>query len=856
MLEIDSVWNGHLRDYQLISSVLKSCAALSAISWGKTLHAGILRKGFLACNYVSKALLNMYAKCGALNDCTKLFGEIGNYGPDTVFWNILLSGFAGSQSPVHHAETLRLFNAMRASHQAKPSSVTAAIILPVCARIGDVNTGKGIHCYATKSGLATHTVVGNALVSMYAKCRLVDKDAYVAFSGIKEKDVVSWNAIIAGFSENKLKEGAFSLFNLMLRDQIKPNHATIASILPVCASMDKNAAYCLGKEIHCYALRHNEFFADASVCNALISFYSKVGYAEEAELLFRRMESKDLVSWNSLIAGYATNDDWSTSLKLFHELVAEIIWPDSVTLVTILPVCAQLKHLQLGREIHGYVLRHFCLYQDISVGNALVKFYAKCGKTEAAYYTFLMICRRDIISWNSMLDAFVEGRRDTQFIALLQWMFKEGIRPDYITILAILQFCSNVSELDKVKETHGYSIRCGLSSCDVEPTFENALLDAYAKCGEIEYAFKVFQTLSENRNLISFNSLISGYVSSGMVDDACMIFNRMHATDLTTWNLMIRAYAENDCNEQALDLFHQLQARRMKPDTVTIMGLLPVCTQIASLHLVRQCHGYVIRSCFEDMHMEAALLDVYAKCGGIGCAFKLFKSNPNKDLVMFTAMVSGYAMHGMGEDALKVFSCMHESNVKPDHVIITAVLSACSHSGLIDEGLKIFYSMEKLYGMKPTVEQYSCVVDLLARGGRINDAFSVVTGMPIEANANVWGTLLGACRMHHEVELGKFVADHLFQIEASNIGNYVVLSNLYAADAKWDEVMKVRKLMKIRDLKKPAGCSWIEVERINNLFVASDSCHPERSIIFTVLGVLDQHIKNPFKLSEQLGFSL
>lgn len=275
------------------------------------------------------------------------------------------------------------------------------------------------------------------------------------------------------------------------------------------------------------------------------------------------------------------------------------------------------------------------------------------------------------------------------------------------------------------------------------------------------------------------------------------------------------------------------------------MSFLPVCAQMASVHLVKQCHGYAIRAGFKDCRLNGTLLDVYAKCGTIMSAYKLFHFSTHKDLVMFTAMVSGYAMHGMGEEALMVFSHMLELGVKPDHVIITAVLSACSHSGLVNEGLKIFYSIEKVHGFKPTMEQYACVVDLLARGGRLNDAYSFATRMPVEANANVWGTLLGACRTHHEVELGCLVADRLFEIEANNIGNYVVMSNLYAADARWDGVVEVRKLMRTRDLKKPAGCSWIEVERRKNIFVAGDSTHPQRSHIYNTLCTLDQQIKEP-----------
>ncbi|XP_050204750.1 putative pentatricopeptide repeat-containing protein At5g08490 [Mercurialis annua] len=837
--------HNYKHDYHLLASILKSCASLSAIKPGKAHHASILKLGLISSHYLTKSLLNMYAKCGAFTDSTTLFRDCTH--DDPVFWNILLSGFAASRD--HDLQTLSLFSRMLADHRVKPSSVTAAIVLPVCARVRDIHVGKCLHCYLVKAGLEMDTLAGNALVSMYAKCGMVRYDAYAAFDSIYDKDVVSWNAIIAGLSENKLVDSALRLFSLMPKCLIRPNHATITNILPLFASLGSDTAYFFGKEIHCYALRHYELLADVSVWNAMLSFYLTVGHVNEAELLFRRMGMRDLISWNAIISGYASNGKWSKSLELFQELLSlGSNAPDSVTLLSILPACAQLQNLKVGRAIHGYVMRHLYLCQDTSVGNALVSLYAKCDNLEAAYHTFLMMPSRDLISWNSMLDAFIEGGHNAQFLELLQRMNLEGIRPDSITVLTILHFCANVIIPYKAKETHCYALRCGFLQSDAEPTTRNAILDTYARCGNIEYAFKIFQCLSENRNLVTFNSMISGYVNCGLYDDACVIFKKMPASDLTTWNLMVRGCVENDRADQAFDLFRQLQARGMKPDAVTIMGLLPACAQMAAVLLMKECHGYVIRACFDDARLEGALLDLYAKCGSIGYASKLFQSNPERDLVTFTAMVGGYAMHGMGEEAIRIFSDMLESGVKPDHIVITAVLSACCHSGLVDEGLKIFYSIENVHGMRPTMEQYCCVVDLLARGGRIDDAYSLVTGMRIQANANVWGALLGACRIYHEVELGHTVAKHLFKIEANNIGNYVVMSNLFAADARWDRVMEIRKQMRTRDLKKPAGCSWIEVEKRKNIFVAGDFSHPQRSNIYTSLQTLDFQIKEPFHL--------
>ncbi|XP_050370341.1 putative pentatricopeptide repeat-containing protein At5g08490 [Argentina anserina] len=828
-------------NYEVLAAHLKSCAALLAINSGRTLHGYIVKRGDLSCLSVSKALLNMYAKCGALDDCKTLFGQICY--PDSVIWNIVLSGFAASWK--FNGEVMKVFHEMHVVGVAKPTSVTFAIVLPACARIGHIDMGKSVHAYAIKAGLETDVLVGNALISMYAKCGLVSDDAYTVFENITGKDVVSWNAMIAGFSENKLMKKAYELFCQMVKGTVDLNYATIATILPICASLDKNA-YWSGRQIHCYVLRRDELAADVSVCNALVSFYLLSGQIEKAESLFYRMESRDLVSWNAIIAGYASNGEWLKSLELFHKLISlEMMRPDSVTIVSILPACAQLKLLQVGREIHGYILRRPMLYESTTVGNAMLSLYVKCDKVEDAVRTFLMMSRRDLISWNTMLVAFSGICNSTKFLNLLNGLLKGGMIPDQITILTIIQFCCAVLRVEKVKETHSFSIKAGLLLNDIEPNIGNAILDAYAKCGKMDYAYKIFQSLSQKKKLVTGTSMITAYMNYGSHDDEQMTCNCKCETDLISWNLMVRAYAENDCPAEAMNLFYELQAQGMKPDAMAIMSLLPVSAQISSVHLLRQCHGYVVRAFLHDVYLTGALLDMYAKCGAILCAYKLFQSCLNKDLVMFTAMISGFAMHGMGEEAIGVFSHMLKLGIQPDNVTITAVLSACSHAGLVDEGLKIFCTIDEVYGVKPTMEQYACVVDLLARGGRIDDAFSFVSKMPIEANANIWGTLLGACRTHHMVELGRVVADHLFKIEVNNIGNYMVMSNLYASEARWDGVMEVRQLMRIRDLKKPAGCSWIEVERRTNGFIAGDLSHPQRSIIYNTLSTLDQQIKEP-----------
>ncbi|KAL1196345.1 putative pentatricopeptide repeat-containing protein [Cardamine amara subsp. amara] len=834
------VLSGFGTDHRVFSDVLKACASVSELTSGRALHGCVAKLGHIACTEVSKSVLNMYAKCRRMDDCQKMFRQMNSV--DSVVWNIVLTGLADSCAQ----ETIRFFKAMHLEDEPKPSSVTFAIVLPVCGRLGSSYNGKSMHSYIIKSGLEKDTLVGNALISMYAKCGLMFPDAYTAFDCITDKDVVSWNAIIAGFSENKMMADAFRSFCRMLKESTEPNYATIANILPVSASMDKNIAYRSGRQIHSYVAQRSWLQTHVFVCNSLVSFYLRVGRIEEAASLFTRMGSKDLVSWNVVIAGYASNCEWFKALQLFHKLVHKgDVSPDSVTIVSILPVCAQLANLTFGKEIHNYIMRHSYLLEDTSVGNALISFYARFGDTSAAYWAFSLISKKDIISWNAILDSLADSPKHSQFMNLLHHLFNEEFSLDSITILSLVKFCSNVQGFGKVKEVHGYSLKAGLLHDEEEPMLNNALLDAYAKCGNVEYAHKIFQGLSKRRTLVTYNSMLSGYVNSGSHDAAQMLFSEMSTTDLTTWSLMVRIYAESCCPNEAIGVFHEIQARGMRPNTVTIMNILPVCAQVASLHLVRQCHGYIIRGRLGDMRLKGTLLDVYAKCGSLKNAYSVFQSDARKDLVMFTAMVAGYAVHGMGKEALMIYSHMIELGIKPDHVFITTLLTACCHAGLIQDGLQLFDSVRTVHGMKPTMEQYASVVDLLARGGRLDDAYSFITQMQVEPNTNIWGTMLRACTTYNRMDLGRSVANHLLEAESDDIGNHVLISNMYAVDAKWDGVMELRNLMKKKEMKKPAGCSWLEVDGQRNVFVSGDCSHPRRDSIFDLLNSLYLQMNEP-----------
>eukprot|EP01018_Ginkgo_biloba_P019271 Gb_14392 [translate_table: standard] len=493
-------------------------------------------------------------------------------------------------------------------------------------------------------------------------------------------------------------------------------------------------------------------------------------------------------------------------------MLLQNVKPNPFTMVSILPACVHLSSVQQGKRvttvIHGYITRSG-FGSDIVVRNSLVAIYAKCDSLEVARLYFDKMSERDMISWSAMIAGYAQNGHANEALTLFFKMQLQDIKPDPFTIASVLSACANLSALQQGKRIHSYIIRSGIQSDVVVPT---ALIDMYAKCRTIHIARQLFDQMSK-KNIVSWNSMISGYAQNGHMNEALVLFN-------------------------------ELQLQDIKPDSVTMVAVLQSYAHLSTLQQGKQIHGCIIRSGFDsDIVVGTSLIDMYAKCGSIDIARKLFDKMLIKNLVSWNVMIAGYGMHGHGEDALALFLQMQQKGIKPDHITFVSVLSACSHAGLVDEGWQYFYCMSRDYSIAPRVEHYACMVDLLGRSGLLDEAYEFITKMPLEPNATVWGALLGACRIHCNIVLGEHVAEHLFELEPENAGFYVLLSNIYGKAGRWDDVAKVRRMMKNRRLKKPPGCSLIEINNRVHAFLVGDTAHPQSEKIYAMLANLDRQIK-------------
>ncbi|KAF6147218.1 hypothetical protein GIB67_039348 [Kingdonia uniflora] len=470
---------------------------------------------------------------------------------------------------------------------------------------------------------------------------------------------------------------------------------------------------------------------------------------------FNQIQEPNVLLYNTLIRALTRNSQYCDAFYMFFEMQRNGVLGDNFTYPFLLKACCGRSGFSRVQMIHTHVEKlGFC--RDIFVPNALIDSYSKCGKCglDTALVLFGSMRERDVVSWNSMVAGLVkcgllnEGRR----------LFDEMPERDIVSW--------------------------------------NTVLDGYSKAGEMNAAFELFEKMPE-RNVVSWSTMIGGYCKAGEVEMAKVLFDKMPVKNLVTWTIMISGYAEKGLAKEALHLYKQMEKIGLKPDAGTFISVLSACAESSLLGLGKKVHVSIEKSRLKySIRVCNALVDMYSKCGNLVKASDVFEKMVLRDVVSWNSMLQGFAMHGHGEKALDLFSRMNREGVLPDGVTFVGVLCACSHLGLVDRGRQYFSMMERDYGIIPQVEHYGCIIDLLGRGGHLKEAFELIKIMPIEPNAIIWGTLLGACKVHDDVELAEEVVDCLVKLEPSNDRNYSILSNIYATADHWDKFAKVRLQIK------------------------------------------------------------
>eukprot|EP01018_Ginkgo_biloba_P016130 Gb_14867 [translate_table: standard] len=886
-------------DSKTYTRLLQGCVKKKALAEGKRIHAHMVESGFEPDISLWNNLINMYVKCGRIDYACQVFNKMPER--DMVSWTVIIGGYARDG---FGKEALRIFNRMLREN-VKPGQFTFASVLRACTNITGLEQGKEIHSHIVKYKYDSDISVGNALVTMYAKCGCIDSACQV-FDKMPKRDVVSWTAMITGYVQNEHEEEALILFYRMLLNGIPPDPFTFAIVLKACASL---ASLEYGKQAHSYLIKA-EFKLDVSVENSLIDMYSKCGNMVDARQVFDKMLVRDKVSWNTIIVGCAQHEHAEETLELFCQMHHAGMKLDDFTFTSILRACSSLGALQQGREVHNHTIRTGFI-SNVFVASALIDMYAKCSSIKNAHKVFASMSNRIRISWNAMVGGCVLNGYGEEALKLFSQMQRLGMNPDEFIITSVLKVCANLVTVDKGKELHSHIIKNGFES---DIFVGSALIDMYAKCGSINKARKMFDKMPE-RNVVSWSAMIAGYSQNGCsehalklfyemhrafikpnqftftsvlvacailavlgkgkelhgliiktgfesdvsvgntlidmyakcgsIGDACKVFDKIPNQDVVSWNAMIAGYAQCELGEVVTKLFCQMQWTGNMPDQFTVASVIGVCANQAFLEHGKQVHTYIIKTGFEsDICVANALVDMYSKCGSMVDASKCFDEMPERNVVSWTTMIAGCAQHGHGKKALQLFEQMQRAGMKPNDITFVCVLSACSHVGLVREAHRYFDSMNRDHGVMPRVEHYACMVDVLGRAGHLDDAEDFINKMPFEPNALIWRTLLGACRIHGNMQLGKHVAERLLELEPQDSATYVLLSNIYAAGGRWDDAARVRRMMEERGVKKEPGYSWIEVKNRVHTFLVKDRSHPLTEEIYAKLEELNGQMKD------------
>ncbi|KAK7411700.1 hypothetical protein VNO78_03137 [Psophocarpus tetragonolobus] len=656
-----------------------------------------------------------------------------------------------------------------------------------------------LHARFFLHGLHQNSSLTSKLIDCYAKFGLVNISHKLLYF-TETPDSVIYSAVLRNLYQFGEYEKALFLYKEMVGKSMYPDEESCYFVLRSCFSGSSG----LGKVVHGQIVKLGLDEYDV-VGKTLVELYDMNGFLNVCEPVEGRY-AMELDYWNSLISEAFESGEVEESFQLFCRMRKESIQLNSLTVINLLRSTIELNSLKIGQALHSLVVvSNLC--EELTVNTALLSMYAKLGSLDDARMLFEKMPEKDLVVWNIMISAYARKGCPKESLELLYCLVRSGIRPDLFTAIPAISSITQLKYKEWGKQMHAHVIRNG-SDCQV--SIHNSLIDMYSAYDDLNLAEKIF----------------------GLITDKTVV----------SWSAMIKGYAMHEQPREALSLFLKMKLSGIRVDFIIVINILPAFAKIGALHYVSYLHGYVLKTSLDSLKsLKTSFLSSYAKCGCIEMARKLFdeEKSMHRDIIAWNSMISAYSKHGEWFGCFQLYSQMKLSNVKPDQVTFIGLLTACVNSGLVSKGKEIFKEMMEIYGYQPNQEHYACMVDLLGRAGQIDEANEIIKTVPLESDTRVYGPLLSACKMHSETGLAELAAQKLINMEPKNAGNYVLLSNIYAAAGKWDKVAKMRSFLRDRGLKKTPGCSWLELNGKVHEFRVADQSHPRWEDIYLTLKVLE-----------------
>ncbi|XP_057509100.1 pentatricopeptide repeat-containing protein At2g03380, mitochondrial [Actinidia eriantha] len=642
-------------------------------------------------------------------------------------------------------------------------------LLGICRNLSSL---KKIHALLVVHGLTSDLLFQTKLVSLYGSYAQI-KSARLVFDKIPNPDNYSCKVMIRWYFLNDLYSELIE-FYICLRKCLREHDNIVFSIvLKACSEL---CDFDEGRKAHCQIVKVGS--PDSFVLTGLVDMYAKCGEVECSREVFDEIDDRNVVSWTSMIVGYVQNNCAEEGLMLFNQMRDRLCEGNQYTFASIVTACTKLGALHQGKWVHGFVIKKGIDLDSFS-GTPLVDMYVKCGAIGDARSLFDELHTFDLVSWTAMIVGYTQNGYPDEALKLFIDKRWAGILANTVTAASVLSACAQSGNSKLGRSVHSVGIKLGIAD---DHTVTNALVDMYAKCRMIEDARFLFETVSV-KNLVTWNSIISGYFQNGS------------------------AY-------EAVKLFHQMRSVHLVPDAITVVTLLSACASLGALSDGSSLHAYSLKQGLpsSSVYIGTAFVNFYAKCGDPESARMVFDGMIEKNRITWSAMIGGYGMQGDCSGSLALFNDMLKEKLEPNDVIFMSILSACSHTGMVGEGLKYFDSMCQQYNFVPSMKHYVCMVDLLARAGRLDEAWDFIENMPMEPDVSLFGAFLNGCNLHLRFDLGEAAAKKMIELHPDDACYYVLMCNLYTSSGRWNQANQVRELMKRRGLIKSPGRSQVEMD--------------------------------------------
>lgn len=674
-----------------------------------------------------------------------------------------------------------------------PSIEDLVCIIQICKRNKDLKYGKLLHVHMCNFGLETHKIVGNHVVQMFAYCGCVSM-AQQVLSLLMNYNVYTWTSLMSGFIQCGQAHQVINTYEKMQEIRLYPSKHMLVTMLKACARLKDLER---GKQMHAHIIQRG-FEMDLFVGSTLIDMYAKCDLLVDAEEVFNKLPLQNTVSWSALIAAYAEHERFQEALNCFEQMRCEGISPDEVTFVSVLKCC---KVRDKALEVHDDIVQKG-LEKGLLVGNSVVDMYAKCGSLAEARDVCSKLAVRDVVSWTALITGYSEHGFHEELLLCFDKMQLDGVLPDATTFASVLKACSSIGAIEKGRKIHK---KAKDRQLDRELFVCSTLIDMYAKCG--------------------------------FLSEACEAFDKLPVRDAVSWNALIAGYAEHGPCKEVLSCFEKMQSDGVAQGSVAFLSALKACGDSGAIRKGQELHTDCILKAFDnDLSVGSTLVDMYAKFGLLSEAQDVFNKLQFQDVVSWNAIIKAHGINQVGGLAVHLFECMQKQGVKPDNVTFTCLLKACSRACLVQKGQQLFKAMTKDFGIVTTRDHVVCMIDLFARSGHVEVAWKLLGTIPSSPSDEMLRALLSACKTHVEQALGILCYQQLVQLNPECAAPYLIMSDIYQRQGKWELAYKVEELRKNTRAKKKPASALIEVNKKVHEFLVGE---PQNEELSHFLGALN-----------------